>query len=407
MRLQSFIRCILGLAIATTVFAQTKPSNPSPSVPTPPSRGNSTTSIPLGPSSGPDNIIQRPMLLTGKVQMDDGSPLPDPVLLQIVCRANPRNIGYTDRKGSFGVDLNDRNSRTLYEDASQASDPGFGATNSPSTMPNAPMSAAQSTGVFGARDYMGCDVRASLPGFRSDEIHLDARRSMDNPEIGTIFLHRLANVDGLTISATSAMAPKDAKKAFEKGRNDQQKGKLDDAQKEFEKAVGSYPKFAEAWFELGLIQENKKDADGARKSFAQALQADSKYVNPYLELASMDMREQKWQDAADTSDRIVHLNPIDFPQAWYVNALANYNLKKFDIAEKSAREGLTRDTAHKYPTLNRIMAVLLAQHEDYSGAAEQLRNYLKVAPKASDVDIVKKQLAEVEKYLPRDAQKQQ
>jgi len=405
MKFQTLIRCSLGLAIVTGVFAQSKPSNPSPT-PTAPSRGNSTTTIPMGPSSGTDSIIQRPLLITGKVQMDDGSPLPDAVLIQLVCRASPRNIGYTDRKGSFGIDLNDRATNSMYLDASQASQPGIGATNGQtSALNNSSLSTASSSGIFGTRDYLGCDVRASMPGFRSDDIHLDARRSMDNPEIGTIFLHRLGNVEGLTISATSTMAPKDAKKSFDKGRADMQKGKSDDAQKEFEKAVGMYPKFAEAWYYLGLTQEDKKNVEEARKSFAQALDADAKYVNPYLELASIDMREQKWQDAADISDRVMHLNPVDFPQAYYFNAFANFNLQKFDLAEKSAKDGLSRDTAHKYPRMSRILAVIMAQRQDYTGAAEQLRAYLQFAPTASDVDIVKKQLAEIDKSL--EAQKQQ
>lgn len=408
MRIQTLIRCSLGLALATGVFAQTRPSNPSPApgVPTQPS-GNTNTGIPIAPNPTADTILQRPMLLMGKVLVDDGSALPDAVLIQLVCRTNPRNVGYTDRKGSFGVDLNDRATNSLYLDASQASQPGYGATNSPNMNNNTTAGSAASSGMFGVRDFMGCDIRASLPGFRSDEIHLDARRSMDNPDIGTIFLHRLANVEGLTISATSAMAPKDAKKAFEKGRNELQKGKPDEAEKDFEKAVGTYPKYAEAWYELGMIQENKKNLDGARKSFGQALDADSKYVNPYLELATMDMNEKKWQEAADTTDRVVHLNPGDFPQAWYFNAFANFNLQKFDLAEKSAREGLQRDTAHKYPRLTRVLAVILAQRQDYEGAAKQLRDYLQFAPNSSDAEIVKKQLAELEKTLTPQAQKQQ
>ena len=406
MKIASLIRCSLGLAIATCVFPQGRPTNPAPA-PTQPTRGDSTTSIPIAPNPSADSVLQRPMLLTGKVLMDDGSALPDAVLIQLVCRTNPRNVGYTDRKGSFGVDLNDKATNSLYLDASQSSQPGFGATNSPSMNNNTTAGSAASSGIFGVRDYMGCDIRASLAGFRSDEIHLEARRSMDNPDIGTIFLHRLANVEGLTISATSAMAPKDAKKAFEKGRTEIQKGKPDDAEKEFEKAVTVYPKYAEAWFELGLIQENKKNLDGARKSFGQALDADSKYVNPYLELATMDLNEKKWQEAADTTDRIVHLNPGDFPQAWYYNAYANYNLQKFDLAEKSAREGLQRDTAHKYPRLSRVLAVILAQRQDYDGAAKLLRDYLQYAPNATDAEIVRKQLAELEKNQSPQAQKQQ
>src|SRR4029077_21254811 len=112
--------------------------------------------------------------------------------------------------------------------------------SSNSTVPNG-------TSMFSGQ-YMGCDIQAQLPGFRSEVIHLDARRSMDNPEIGTIIMHRLANMDGLTISATTQLAPKDAKKAYDKGKAELDKKKPDEAQKEFEKAVSIYPKFAIAWF---------------------------------------------------------------------------------------------------------------------------------------------------------------
>ena len=68
------------------------------------------------------------------------------------------------------------------------------------------------------RDLMGCELRATLAGFRSDIVSLNGRRAMDNPDVGVIILHRMANVEGFTYSGTSAFAPKDAKKAYDKGR---------------------------------------------------------------------------------------------------------------------------------------------------------------------------------------------
>jgi tetratricopeptide (TPR) repeat protein len=329
--------------------------------------------------------------------MEDGTPPPEPVPIQLVCRASPHNVGYTDPKGTFGVDLNNKMNRTMYADASDTSSP-YNPTSGSSGN-------SSGSGTFGGQ-YMGCDVQVQLAGFRSDVIHLDARRSLDNPEIGTIILHRLGNVEGLTISATSQMAPKDAKKAYDKGFVAVQKNKSDEAQKEFEKAVAIYPKFAAAWFQLGLTQEEKKDTEGARKSFEQALAADPKYVNPYLELASMAMREQKWQEAADQSDKLLRLNPVDFPRAWMVNALANYYLKNMDVAEKSAREGIERDLVHRFPVMHRILASIVAQKKDYTAAAQNLRDYLRLAPNATDVEDVKKQLAEVEKITGPEAKKQ-
>jgi tetratricopeptide (TPR) repeat protein len=276
------------------------------------------------------------------------------------------------------------------------------------SMANPGSSSNRSNSGISERDLMGCSLQASLPGFRSDSVNLAAHRSLDNPDIGTIILHRIGNVEGLTISATSRMAPKDAQKAYEKGRNEFKKEKLENAQKELEKAVTVYPKYATAWFELGRVQEERKDEAAARKSYGHALEADSKFVSPLLSLAAMSMREKKWQEAADYTGHLLQLNPVDFPQAYYFNSLANYYLKKMDVAEKSAREGISRDTAHQYAKMNQVLGVLLAQKQDMPGAIEQLKAYLRYAPAAPDAEQVKKQIAEVEKFVagPEAAAKQ-
>src|SRR5205814_1216247 len=110
----------------------------------------------------------------------------------------------TDSKGHFSIQLGQN--REMFADASET------PSRSGMNMSSNPMG-----GGIRESQLMTCDLRASLPGFRSDLISLAARRYMDNPDVGTIVLHRLANVEGLTISATSALAPKDARKAYEKG----------------------------------------------------------------------------------------------------------------------------------------------------------------------------------------------
>jgi tetratricopeptide (TPR) repeat protein len=327
--------------------------------------------------------------------MDDGTPPPEPVVIQIICRTNPRSIAYTDSKGQFSADLSDRNS-AVFADASETGTGSVRAASNGSPMANV---------CPGQSGLMGAQLQASLPGFRSDVLDLERRHSLDNPDVGTLILHRLANVEGLTISATSALAPKDAKKALEKGRADAMKQKWADAQKEFEKAVGLYPKYAAAWLELGKVQQQQKDMEAARKSYAQALAADPKFVSPYLELAGISAGEQKWQDVADDTDHLLRLNPVDFPQAWFLNATANYYLGKKDVAEKSAREGISHDPTHHFPRMSYLLGILLAQKQDYAGAAENLREFVHYSPNAPDLDQVKKQLAEVEKALGPEASK--
>ena len=403
-----FLRCSLGLVMSAGLFAQPGRggSTGTPTTPTNPTRppiGSQPGNMP-GNSPMPD-MMPRPVVLMGKVVMEDGTPPSDPVTIQLVCRGNPRSVAFTDSKGGFSVDLNSRmNDATLMDASEPSGGGGFGGPFGGPSL-NGPGPRGISNGIS-ERDLMGCDLQAALPGFRSEQIHLGSRRSLDNPDIGSILLHRLAGVEGLTISATSAFAPKDAKKAFEKARDAARKQKWDEAEKDFQKAVDTYPKYAAAWFQLGLVQQEKKNDEGARKSYAQALAADPKFVSPYQQLAMMAAREQKWQEVIDDTDRLLRLNPVDFPQAWLFNSLGNYYLKNLEAAEKSAREGISHDSGHHFATMNHVLGVILAQKQDYAGAAQQLRDYIQFAPKAADIDQVKKQLSEVEKVLSPEAKKE-
>lgn len=99
----------------------------------------------------------------------------------------------------------------------------------------------------------------------------------------------------------------------------------------------------------------------------------------------------------DTTNRAIRLDPVDFPQAYFFNSVANYYLHRLDAAEKSAREAEKLDSQYRFPKVNQVLGVILAEKRDFAGAAEQMRSYLKFAPEAQDATTVKGQLAELEK----------
>ena len=383
-----FIRGSLGLALSITTLAQ------HPGMPGSPPPGNGR------PGSLPDEAtLEQPQqqLVMGKVTLEDGTAPPDPVAIQLICTGVPRLIAYTDLKGRFSADLGNRLSRPVFADASE---PAAGPANTriPNGLdPSSPIGAPGST--LRQQDLMSCELRAYLPGFRSDVVQLAGRRLMDKPDVGVMVLRRLSKVEGQTISATSALAPSDAKKAFEKAHKDELKEKWADAQKEYEKAVTIYPKYAAAWYELGNLQQDRNDLDGARRSYAKAVEADPKFVSPYGQLASIAAGEKKWQEVIDNTSHLLQLDPVDFPQAWLYNALAHFGLEQWDAAAKSAREGLSHDPDHHFPKLNQVLGSALALERDYPGAAQNLRDYLRYSPNASDADEVSKQLAQIEKVL--------
>jgi TolA-binding protein len=348
--------------------------------------------------------MQRPVFLSGKVVMEDGTPPPDFVTIERICNGITRPEGYTNSKGHFSFQLGQN--MNVMQDASVSSQsgtfggPGFGDPAASSRM-------GGMRGGVNERELMGCELRATLAGYRSDVVNLSGRRVMDNPDVGTIILHPLAGVQGFTHSATGLMAPKDAKKAYEKARDEAKKQKWDNAMKEYTKAVTLYPKYAAAWYEMGLIHVSKNENDKAMEAFGKSLEADSKFVSPYLQMAQIYAKDNKWQEVADASHRVTRLNPVNFPQAYFFNAVANYNLQKYDASEESAREAVKLDTGHKWPKAQHLLGILLAMKNDNAGAAENFKAYLKFNPQASDADQVRKQLTEVEKFLGKTETAQQ
>jgi tetratricopeptide (TPR) repeat protein len=378
----------------------------------PPSSGNNAPSSVPGNSPGmgtrnnpntfPDSSIyspnnqqmNRPIFLSGRVLLDDGSKPNSDITIKRVCNGNPHTEAHTDSKGNFSFQLG-ANPMSMMDasDSSIPDMPGRGNSNSPF-----------STAGMGGRgisqhDLIGCQLEAYYPGYRSDLVDLSTRRALDNPDVGIIVLHRLGNVQGTAISITSELAPKKARKAYEKGMQLAVKGKTDEAEKHLQEAVDEYPKYAIAWYSLGRIQASTHNAAAAHKSFEAAIAADSKYVSPYDSLALLAMQASNWQEAADRSKQAVYLNPVEYPSSWFYNALANYNLKHADVAEKSAKEVVKLGGAHKLPQVETLLAQLCADRADYAGAAQHLQAYLQLQPNAPNAQQLRQQLAKLRASL--------
>jgi tetratricopeptide (TPR) repeat protein len=349
--------------------------------------------------------VQRPIFLQGKVMTDNGTPPPESAVIELVCNGQPRPQGYTDTKGRFSFQLGQNQS--MMADASYGAGNDMGTSmdrsgrSSQSSFPTAPGSRN-----YSERDLMGCELRANLPGYRSDPVNLSGRRVLDNPDLGTIFLHKLGNVEGFTYSLTTAAAPKDAKKALDKGVDAGKKGKFPDAEVQLQKAVELYPKFAVAWYELGRTQEAQNKLEDAQKSYQQAVQADERYISPYLQMAQIAMREKKWPEVLESTNRVIKLDPYSYPGAYYLNAVANLQEQKLDAAEKSARETIKLDRDHKFMKASHVLGVILAQKQDYAGALVEMKSYLAQRPDGSDADFVRKQIVELEKMTGAGASAQ-
>jgi tetratricopeptide (TPR) repeat protein len=376
----------LIFALSASCLAQ-RSGGSKPTLGSPGSTGSTTF-----PSSAPAPTNSA-IFVSGKVVLDDGTELTEPAVIQTICQGRRHSETYSDSHGSFSF---------------RFGDPGQGTAASISDASSSNMAVRSS--MQSGRELRDCQLQAELAGFTSQAVELDGRGSLMNSiDVGRVPLHRLAHVDGTSISVTSALAPEAAKKAFAKGLEQEKKSKWDDAQKSFAKAVEIYPRYATAWYRLGCLQLHKaftnqssspsqnEAAQSAKHSFEQSVAADPKYVNPYDGLAQVAMLAHEWHDVIDITGKLVSLNPVNFPDAYYDNAVANYNLKNFEDAEKSALQGVRMDEGHQIPKLQYLLGMILLQKQSYQAASEHMQLFLSLAKQPDDVELAKKGLAEIEK----------
>lgn len=325
--------------------------------------------------------------LFGRVLFSDGSSPSQRVLVQRVCGASVTQQTYTDSGGHFSLQTGmGAANRTVTGDASVGDSHVAGSGDG-----------GRGNSVDGgARD---CELSASLAGYRSDSVSLASIRAIDNSNVGNLILHPFGHVAGLTVSATTALAPKDARKSYEKGLEALRRNHPDEAQKDFVSAVTRYPRFAAAWTNLGRVYERRDHWAQARDCYAQAIAADPNYLFPYERLYLLDVRESKWNEAAETSQKVLRLNPYDFSGAYYINALANLKLRNLEASEKSAREAARLEGAQVEPRARYLLGVVLEQKGDFAGAAENLRTFLEGTPSAADQVAAKRLLAYVERRV--------
>src|SRR5579859_548175 len=371
MKIKLLVLSIALLTLQISCFAQgAKPAPGSPSPPPPPPPSSITPDL----NRDFDKMMKEGRVgeyLVGNVSLAGGALPWDPIPVTVTCGGKIRYTTNTDPKGGFVI----------------ASTDPLGSTT---IKPDAKPLPAQ---------FVGCNVDAVLAGFSSSPIVVANRNVLDSPILGTITLRREAGSEATALSATTASAPKEALRSFEKARNEWLENKPDRAQKDLQKAVEIYPQFAEAWYQLGKIQEAAKSPD-AWNSYSKAAAADPKFDLPHQHLAGLAALSGKWPEVLEHTAAELQLNPRGTVDIWYYNALANFQLRKPEVAEASATKSLAMDPLHTQPNTEQLLAVILAQKQDLAGALQHLRNCLTYFKPGSNLDLVKQQIAQIEPMVP-------
>ena len=302
---------------------------------------NPTGDLPREDSSGES--------ISGRVVLSDGAEPGAAIAVQRVCGSTVTGETHPDSTGRFTVPRAAGNSY-----------------------------AADSSRTNNTAEVWGCELRASSSGYRTGTWPLGNGRSYSGGEV-VLVLHRVGAAAAMTVSATTLLAPKGARRAYGKGLDAVRRQDPDAAQKEFGEAVRIYPRYAAAWLELGKVYEQREHRSEARDAYARAIAADGEFLFPYERLYRMDVKESRWNEAADASSKVLRLNPYEFPEAFYFNAVSNLELNRLDAAERSAREAAKLEGEQAEPRGNYLLGMILWRKGDLEGAQEKFQDFLTAA----------------------------
>ncbi|HVW12052.1 MAG TPA: tetratricopeptide repeat protein [Bryobacteraceae bacterium] len=214
-----------------------------------------------------------------------------------------------------------------------------------------------------------CTVEAKVFGYDSTLARFPARSSTGMIALPAITITRNSTgvaadqgskvETGPTVSATSLKAPPKAVRLFTQGQKQVRQKKTANAAKSFEAAIQIYPEYADAWMNLGLLAAERNDLMAAVRDLDEALR----------------------------------LDPEASFQACYSDALVNLMLKRYEVAEKSARAALRFGDAGANARVDFVLGMALIARGADREAWQRLTRYLDLAPGAPEREQVQDELA--------------
>ena len=321
-----------------------------------------------------------PVILAGKVIVEGAEGLSEPVVIRIGCGTQSLPQVYTDRKGRFSFQPG-CNTVLAISDASARSS-FFGIP---------------SNAIGAWRDAMNlsnCRLYAELPGFRSSQLWLGTIRSMRRTNVGTIVLSRIKGSTGAPVSFTTLMAPKQAKKAYEKGAKALRSVEEPNYAKAvplLERAVELHPEFAAAWEALGRTRQGLGDTDGAREAFERSIEADHHFLKPYPPLIEMAVEDKKWPELESLTDRYLKMSP-GATKFRYYNSFAALKAGNLLKAESMVEMIENAGEMDRWPMSYLILAEVLSRQGEFEQAAKLYETYLSTFPNAQTSEAIRRTL---------------
>ena len=292
-----------------------------------------------------------PVILRGKVTMQDGSAPPKSVGIQRICNDTGSAPGpITNKRGEYlwRMDVDPMRTRV-------------------------------------------CRLEATLSGYTSTAVDISALNGYTSTafDVPTLVLSP-RTPDPNSINVSDSDVPGRGRPAWQEAMKALEANNQQELRRQLEAVVEAVPKFARGWHTLGIVYEALQMPAQAREAYAHAIQLDPKMVVAHVSMTRLCVQTQDWQSAAKAAEELAQVDEKRiYPEAYQHLALARYELKDLDGATASALEALNPNKKQKAVRAEYTLGLILEAKGDLAGAREHMSKYLTLEPNAEDADNIR------------------
>jgi tetratricopeptide (TPR) repeat protein len=198
----------------------------------------------------------------------------------------------------------------------------------------------------------------------------------------------------ISVAEMDSNVPSKARSEFERASALTREGKVDEAIDHLRKAVALYPHYLAAHNDLGALLLDLNRLDQAEEELRTALAIDQTAFNPILNLGIVLTKKAEWQRAKETLQKGISLQPRSAAARLYLG-LASEGTSDFDQAQKEFAAAYEIGGSEFAIALFHLGQLYL-RRGDRDLARETFERYLKEAPKAPNLDQVRRLIATLE-----------
>lgn len=196
------------------------------------------------------------------------------------------------------------------------------------------------------------------------------------------------------ISAKWASFPKDVLESYERGQRLVNEGNDREAEPAFRRSLEISPSFAPAHTALGRILQRAGNLNAAIAEWKDALRYDAQDFDASLNLGIAYLNLRKYSDAEPPLVNAAYLEPSAVTPHYYIG-IAFVMKNDLDVAMKAFEKAKELNGGKSLPAIHKYLGRIYGAKNKPKEAIFELETYLKLAPKAQDVEKVRKDIADL------------